>query len=134
MGGYALTPVERLALLGGFLQGEACVSTCGGTPRLHVTNTYLPILQELRDALGGTIRVCRRAEGNYRTQFEWYVTGPRAANALLSMRRYLGEKVPQVDAVIEWYVAAPNSARRAALEQRLRDLKKVDYGKTDHPD
>lgn len=117
----------------GYFDGEGCVSFNGppiagpgaGTLRAAVKNTYLPELERLLAAFGGSICVNRNPPPR-RTSFHWQVSGKKAATFLRAILPYAREKRPQ----IELGLALPAMQRleRVPHLAELKRLKRIDRG------
>lgn len=80
----------------GFFDGEGCVRIDRGrNPHngrryyaLHVivVNTYLPVLQELRERYGGVVKPRQRAKSHWKPSFQWRVC---SKDALVFLRDVL---------------------------------------------
>jgi hypothetical protein len=68
---------------------------------------------------------------NGRTAWEWRVWGDKAIDVARMVSPYLVEKRVQADLMSQIRVWPPGSKQRTDLVERLRALKKIDYGK-DH--
>lgn len=131
MDATGLTPTE-LAYFAGFVDGEGCFGYYT-TPRVAVTNTYLPVLKELQAAFGGTWSLRgNRSPDVHRTCYAWVITGGHALNAVALLLPYLREKRPQAQLLLDIPAYPAHSAMRKALMQRLSELKRVDQH-DDHP-
>ena len=116
----------RLLYIAGYLDGEGCFRWCK-TVSVSVTNTYPYTLKLLQKCFGGTIRTKRARNAKWRTAYEWYVSGESAAQCLRSVYPFLHEKAEQAATLLDIPKYPTKSVRRARLEKRLRDLKRVDY-------
>jgi hypothetical protein len=131
MVGDTLTPQYAA----GFLDGEGCFLIAGGsdgyggTPRVSVRNTYLPILEAFATTYGGTVR--QDSPSVYkknRTTFCWTVYGQRALDVVDSVLPYLHEKKPQAELLREFrrWQGGSEAARQVRL--KLKNMKRIDYG------
>jgi hypothetical protein len=118
-----------LAYLAGYLDGEGCFTLWHErTPVISVSNTFPYVLQALLGEFGG--RINRKVTTHRdRTAWEWRVCGDRAIDAAEIVRPYLIEKRSQADLIIQVRTWPPGSQQRRNIVDRLRKLKKTDYGK-----
>lgn len=84
--------VKDIAWAAGFLEGEACFSF-NGTPGVYANQVSREPLDRLRELFGGTIAWCKAQREGWSAQWNWFITGKRAAGlmmtvyALMSSRR-----------------------------------------------
>lgn len=126
--------IERslwIAYLAGYLDGEGCFTVWHGTTAaISVSNTFPYVLEALRREWGGSI-MRKSGTKNGRTAWEWRVWGDKAIDVARMVSPYLVEKRVQADLMSQIRVWPPGSKQRTDLVERLRALKKIDYGK-DH--
>lgn len=108
----------------GFLDGEGCFSVTGSSPRVYVSNTHLPSLNNLKERFGGTVRKRDEAKDNSRACYEWYVYGPDAIRVCKRLLLGLREKQAQAALLINWYYETRTPAREG-LNRMLKELKKL---------
>lgn len=117
---------EALAYFAGFIDGEGSFGYYT-TPRLAITNTYLPVLKELQAAFGGTWAMRgNRSPEVHRTCYAWTVSGGTALKAIEALLPYLREKQAQAQILLDIQSYPAQSAMRKALLRRLSELKRVD--------
>jgi hypothetical protein len=95
---------------------------------ISVSNTFPYVLQALMGEFGGRINRKSTAD-RARTAWEWRVWGDRAVDAAEIVRPYLIEKRSQADLITQVRTWPPGSQQRRNIVDRLRKLKKTDYGK-----
>lgn len=104
----------------------------GTTPAISVSNTFPYVLEALRKEWGGSISLKSRKDGaKARTAWEWRVWGDRAIDVARMVSPYLVEKRVQADLMAQVRTWPPGSQQRKDLVERLKALKRIDYGK-DH--
>lgn len=115
-----------------FLDAEGCFrfntkSTGGyqGSPRISISNTYLPILQEYKEVFGGSIYKMYDAHDEIRTCYRWYVDGDNCRKLLRRVIPYLKEKQPQ--AVILLQISSVPTMYRGPFVEKLKELKRINY-------
>ena len=144
MGSAALSPgsfvpglhgprlIERslwIAYLAGYLDGEGCFTVWHqATPAISVSNTFPYVIEAMRKEWGGHISKKQQRDGS-RTAWEWRVWGDTAIQVARMVSPYLVEKRIQADLMAQIRVWPAGSQQRKDLIERLRSLKKVDYGK-----
>lgn len=112
-----------IAYLAGVFDGEGCVLF----DRINVDNTNPHLLVMYRDAWGGRIRF-KSTPKEHRTCFRWTVMGDNCRNALKAMMPYLIEKKEQAEINLIVTTYPPKSAMRSYHKQKLKELKRIDYG------
>lgn len=122
-----------IAYLAGYLDGEGSFTVWHGTtPAISVSNTFPYVLEALRKEWGGSISLKSRKDGaKARTAWEWRVWGDRAIDVARMVSPYLVEKRVQADLMAQVRTWPPGSQQRKDLVERLKALKRIDYGK-DH--
>jgi hypothetical protein len=86
-----------LEYLAGLVDGEGCIRLNPSGkgkyrryyPRLQVTNTYLPILEQLKEQFGGCITEKKNNRPDWSTAYDWRVNGDTARTILTSLIPYL---------------------------------------------
>jgi hypothetical protein len=116
-----------LAYIAGYLDGEGSFAPVGGGIRVSVSNCFPWMLSALCQEFGGRVYIKSTTEGNRRTSYQWDVYGENAVKCCESVLPYLIEKKPQAELVLLYRSYPPRSAKRAAIEQHLRKLKRTDY-------
>ena len=111
---------DELLYLAGFLDGEGCFET----RRLSVSNTYLPALERLQRAFGGTIRDLHNKprRDTERHCYQWYLGGQGYRDAIRDLLPYLHEKRAQAAMAACWLAAGKEE--RAALGEAMSLLKR----------
>lgn len=116
---------EQLAYFAGFLDGEGSFDFLR-TPRVRVTNTYLPVIKELKHTFGGSwFKRGHRARS--RVCYEWVVCGSKALNLVHQVLPYLKEKGHQARILCMFREYPPKSEQRILLLRSLSQLKRVEY-------
>jgi len=108
----------------GFLDGEGCFTVAGGSPRVYVSNTHLPSLENLKRMYGGTVRQRDVAKGHSRECFEWYAYGQTAVDIAKILLPSLREKQAQAAILINWFYES-RPAAKAGLNNMLKELKRL---------
>jgi hypothetical protein len=125
--------IERsnwIAYLAGYIDGEGSFALYRkGNARLCVSNTFPGVLAALKKEWGGSIRRKSTTNPNARTAWEWVVDGDNAINAALMVSPYLIEKRTQASLMTQIRTWPPGSEQRKQLIQRIKSLKRIDYGK-----
>lgn len=110
--------------LAGLVDGDGCIRLKGSTPELNVTNKDLPLLLDIQETFGGSVRNSRN--GAHR----WEITGLDAIVLLMWLVKDGGLTAKRVQANIvvrHWHEASPVELTR--LETLLKDLKRLNYEK-----
>jgi len=102
----------------------------GTSPTLTVSNSYLPMLLDLREFFGGTIR-SRKSSFSNRRHYEWGVCGDKTRKVLRLLLPYLREKRAQADILLQWHLYPPHSEMRTAMQAHLALLKRLSYTRED---
>ena len=108
----------------GFLDGEGCFSVNGGTPRVYVSNTHLPSLDNLKTMYGGRVSLRDKATETTRECYEWVVYGPTAIAVCKALLTDLREKQAQAALLINWYYETRTPAREG-LNRMIKELKRL---------
>lgn len=128
---------RSLAYLAGYFDGESCFTISGargaqrvngGTPRVSVSNTFLPALRKIQDLFGGSLR--RKTKSRtpwHRDAWEWYCSGSDARGVCQILLPYLIEKAPQAELLLAYSTYPSGSQMRAQVRQELERLKRVTY-------
>jgi hypothetical protein len=116
-----------LAYFAGYRDGEGCFEISNkSSPRISVSNTYLPMLENFKQLFGGSVR--EKADGHRtRETYEFYVCGAKALAALRLVRPYLREKGEQADILLSFANYLPRIAAREKLCAKLKSLKRIRY-------
>jgi len=126
-----LSDDECNAYVAGFIDGEGCIRVTNDSSLLvTVSNTYLPILLNLKDRYGGSVGLQKGAHGNCRPAYHWDICGDRAADFLWTIGPYLIEKRDQAYLALEFHnIPRPRtkSERGAKIIQQLKKLKRPIY-------
>jgi hypothetical protein len=112
---------HNVAYWAGLFDGEGCV-WWGNTPRVSITNTYLPILRVLKEDYGGALRL---NSNKGRRCYVWTASGDEAMRFLNFIKPHLVIKRAQVDLVEKMRYC--EKAERPMYDGVLRGLKKVTY-------
>lgn len=103
------------AYLAGILDGEGHIGFCKTRtsyfPRVLIVNTYLPLLEDIRDAFGGDVHPLSRREG-WKPAFQWRFSNSRCADFLDSIYPWLRIKQPLADLVFAWDAIRPGRGRK----------------------
>jgi len=83
----------------------------------------------MRTEWGGRIHKKHQRDGNARTAWEWRVCGETAIQVAKMVSPYLVEKRIQADLMAQIRTWPLGSQQRKDLVERLRSLKRIDYGK-----
>lgn len=115
--------------MAGYLDGEGCFTVWHGrTPAISVSNTFPYVLEALLREWGGAISP-KIVKGTARTAWEWRVCGNRAVDVALMVSPYLVEKRVQAELITQIRTWPPGSQQRREIVERLKALKRIDYGK-----
>jgi hypothetical protein len=86
-----------LEYLAGLVDGEGCIRLASSNkgkykkyyPRLQVTNTYKPICDTLVLEFGGAIHIKRNKNPNWKTGYDWRLSGDAARNLIKQLEPLL---------------------------------------------
>lgn len=92
----AITGTRPIEYLAGFFDGEGCVAYYG-SPRVSMSNTYLPILKEFQERWGGSIceQKRKKEEAHYKPKWIWQLSGDNAVACARDLIPHLYEKRSQ---------------------------------------
>lgn len=91
-----------IAYAAGFFDGEGCISISkNGAVDIRVTNTAKNVLIKLQSIFGGSIT--NRTQKANKTQYAYSFYGENAIEFIKLIRPYLIDKLPQADAILEYY-------------------------------
>ncbi len=116
---------DQLRYFAGWMDGEGCFGY-RETPFVRATNTYKPILLELRSAFGGSVCLSQAKAGSHRTIFQWQTYGATALDVCVLLLPHLKEKAPQAALVIMCREAS--LVQRPVFQNALSALKRIEYG------
>lgn len=113
----------------GLLDGEGTIrlTVVNGyllSPEIHVSNTYLPVLEWLRETLGtGGIAVMHHSTERRRQTYRWIVKSRRALPVVATALPYLIIKHRHAEVILAFYAAVPEYKRQSpgALYLPLRE-------------
>lgn len=129
----------------GFFDGERCIrlvankADSGFGIHVFISNTYKPILDQLKEQYGGNVTPKAAATKNHRTCYVWRISNrPEALAFLRIVEPYLVEKRAQAILGIEFchlpckknqFTTIPDfvRARQHAIKDKLSELKRRDY-------
>lgn len=95
-----------------------------------MSNTFPYVLEALLKEFGGRIsRKHGKGTPRERTAWEWRVCGDRAVGVALMVSPYLVEKRIQAELLSQVRVWPPGSEQRKQIVERIKSLKRIDYGK-----
>ncbi len=140
---------EYLAYIAGYIDGEGCIRATkqsnGNAHGVHVfiTNTYLPLLLEIKNNFGGKVSIRSKSSDKHRTVFQWRISRRKDIKLFLTIiLPFLKEKREQAKLMLE-YCDLPilrsnrysnNYAdvllarqKRIDLSEKISNLKKIDY-------
>ena len=117
-------PKDQITYIAGYLDGEGCFTYPKKSPRVYVSNTHKPTLDNFQKYFGGTIRLRDRGAGDTRDGYEWSVYGDRAIAVLETMLPYLQEKQAQAALMLARRRESRGEAREK-LERMLGELKRL---------
>jgi LAGLIDADG-like domain len=132
--------------LAGLFDGEGCVvimrtnfpgGRVGYCVRVSVSNTYKPVLQEVREEFGGSLSG-RRPDGNRNklTLWTWRASGRDSIVFLRRVYPYLHVKREQALLAFEFQEHADRTGRKLSAEvialrdtlvERMKSLKRVEF-------
>jgi len=106
----------------GLIDGEGCIHIPQtGCTRLEVTNTYLPVLEWLRDTFGGITRSCGgKGKGRTKPCYHWQIVGRSALDVLQMAYPFMRIKSPQARLALD-FDAQRVPWRRGEDAKELRD-------------
>lgn len=121
-----------LQYIAGFCDGEACFRWNApggakpgiGSPRVEISNTYLPILETIKSMFGGTVRKAYETNGNQRTCYHWYIDGSDCRDFIRLVLPYLIEKQEQAQLLLTAF--GTHRIHRKELLDKVRALKRID--------
>lgn len=91
-----------IAYAAGFFDGEGCISISkNGAVDIRVTNTAKNVLVRLQAIFGGSIT--NRTQKANKTQYAYSFYGENAVEFIKLIKPYLIDKLPQAEAVLEYY-------------------------------
>lgn len=129
---HGLTPTNYEVWIGyvaGYLDGEGCFGTDSkGRIFVSVSNTYPKTLLDLKAAFGGSVAK-KSDQVRNRTAWYWRVHGDNALAVCSHVVPFLKEKREQAMILMDIYSFPARSAMRAGLVSRLKELKRIDYGR-----
>lgn len=103
-----ITITSKIAYIAGFFDGEGCIRIKQANQRgnsyyviAHLTNTYLPVLQQVQDLFGGPIR--KQEEGRNKAIYNWQLTSSEAVDFLKTITPFLQEKSTQALLAIKFH-------------------------------
>src|SRR5229473_6023653 len=89
------------AYFAGLFDGEGCVrinnNTHGYNLTVSLSITYVPILEIMRSAFGGSISIKTKKRPEHKQLYSWQIGGREAHNFIMSIHPYLHEKRPQTE-------------------------------------
>lgn len=113
------------------MDGEGCIDLCHRSARVRIINTYLPLLQEIRQHYNGKLFAPRVREG---LRPYWVLTflGTEAYRLLKEILPHLQEKKKQACIALSMEgVRVPASAEwRKAFNRLLKHHKRIVYAVT----
>lgn len=114
-----------LQYVAGFIDGEGCFQY-ETTAKIHVKNTYKPILNMLKRKFGGKVAPSsyRGQPANWRPGYRWVICGESTVKVIQSVLKYLVEKKPQAKLVIK--INALKSHRFRPLSEDNK-IKKAEF-------
>ena len=123
------TTSEQRSYVAGFLDGEGCLSVAwirgsavGLYITVNVTNTYLPILEDLKEVWGGNVVTIRNTEpGRWKQKYRWEVGGKYADRLLREVCPFLKVKAAQAALLLSFRDGA---AEASAVFAQVRQLNK----------
>ena len=129
-------PEDKRWWLGGFFDGDACVSANLQTETGKIVGINISIghsiltkhtLSHIHEHLGGhTPHFARAADGNRREVWEWRIDGKYAAQIAQDISSYTRLKTPQYELAGQFYELRDQPARMETYI-RLRQLKHVEH-------
>ena len=120
-----------LAYVAGYMDGEGCFRANKGNIEVQIKNTYPHVLRFIEDLFGGRVVQVRRKPRacDHRSVFGFSIYGDDARNMVRQLLPYLKEKKNQAELVLELINYPPRSSKKESLIRRLKELKRIDYGK-----
>ena len=115
---------EVLAYLAGFVDGEGCF-LYDTSPRITVSNTYLPMLCLFKTLFGGGVYWAKRGDKSSRNLFQFKIAGDQAIALGWAIAPYLKEKHDQWVCVLDMRSMPANE--RKELKATLKNLKRIEY-------
>ena len=110
----------------GYLDAEGCLRF-NNTTVVSISNTYPLTLFWFQKLFGGTVREKGAAKDGHRQAYEWYCTGETARNCIKEVLPFLKEKLPQAVILLQILKYPKKSAKRTALVNELKKLKRINY-------
>lgn len=96
-----------------------------------MSNTYLPILEQIQQQFGGSIHNKARRSGKHRQCWQWCLYGPAALELLALVYPYLIEKKDQAGLILAAYHPGPKNPYKQHLNAALSAMKRETHEKTD---
>jgi len=109
-----------------YLDAEGCLRF-HNTTRVSISNTYPLTLFWYKKLFGGTVRERTNTKEGHRQAYEWYCTGETARNCIKEVLPFLKEKLPQAVILLQILKYPKKSAKRTALVDELKNLKRINY-------
>jgi hypothetical protein len=110
----------------GYLDAEGCIRF-HSTTRVSISNTYPLTLFWFKKLFGGTVRERINTKAGHRQAYEWACSGETARNCIKEVLPFLKEKLPQAVILLQILKYPNKSAKRTALVDELKKLKRINY-------
>lgn len=137
-----LTTTE-LSYIAGFFDGEGCIflkksikgKNYSYSLQIRVSATYVPTLEFVRDAFGGTVHLEKKYATHHKQSYGWGLVGKDAHRFLVAIIPYLREKRDQALLADEYVKSIGTGSSRARIiseksqqeyyYRKLQEMKKV---------
>lgn len=109
-----------LPYVAGILDGEGCVGFSRTRksiyPRVFIVNTYLPLLEKLKEQFGGDINPLSLRKENWKQGWAWRSSWSKSVKFLEDIYPYIFIKKNQIDCVIAWSHIRPGRGKKINKE------------------
>lgn len=117
-----------LAYIAGLFDGEGCIRW-NDTPRISLTSCWPWHLNWISRKFGcGSVRTIRESGEKWKTAFRLEMSAGNALRFLAKVQPFLKEKRSQADIMLELVKYPKGSAKRDRMLDRLKEMKRIDYG------
>ena len=123
--GKQLNDLER-GWIAGLLEGEATFLINHGSARIICEMTDFDVIKRLHDLCGGTVSYPKyRAKEHYKKTAKWQISGPKAADLMVSILPLMfSRRSAKIEGILD-SVGLENQRKRDAKEEKEKFIKDI---------
>ena len=111
----------EIAWLAGWLEGEGCFSMGGSTPKIHVVNTDLDVVEKASRLMNGKVVKCKMTNPKLKQQYRIVIYGIKAVIIMKEILPFMGQRrIEAIEKALDYFNG--KAERRAIANKKMSKI------------